>query len=830
MQKLLLAFLAFFSFSQSLVLAQGNDSKTKLDSLISYAKDSLVVLDPSMSSDKPDTVYITPTLDELIRKGRRYTLLANEVMLELQEPLDTSRLESEIPQMVATLQSLKERTKTPNTKFNFRYVNALNRILNLTEQKNQELDELVQKRLDRLQVLDSLLISVKNDALFRFQIKDTLLLPMYSGEIKSLKKNVYSIDSTIYSQELQAARYQAILSSISMGTSELKRYVEKNKTLLEKNLLKKEINYIWESYKIPSPKSILDITIESIKLNFLFLKNQLKENLVASYLTLLILIGASVLISRSVRSIEKDKEYGKLILNRIKYLNRNPIATVMVALLPIVFFLFDTGSIALLTFFIYLQVLFSSLLIFQTFPRRTFFRWMVLVGIFIFFTISNLYWEIAYQERIYFQIGNIITILILWRIPRDFNSDDPKEKVFLQKLGVLTISFLILAILANIFGRFSLAKILSVAGSVGFVHAITIYLFVKAIMEIIYILLENKKESDSFTSYLDFKSIQDRIRGILLFLGSLFWVVILLQNLALSDYVYESLDKILSEERFLGETAFTFKSILLFAALIYAAYLLSNNIAYFVSIKDQKESASRNKRLGSSILLIRLAVFIVGFFIAATAANIPLNNITIVLGALSVGIGFGLQTIINNLVSGIILAFERPIQIGDDIEVGQMTGKVKEVGIRASKIQGYDGSEIIVPNGDLLSQQLINWTLSDKRRRVELLIGVSYSSDMKLVRDLIQEVLTMDKISNSPAPKILMQKFGENSVDFRVLFWVDDMEIWLDTRHEVMNMIFESFQKNNIEIPFPQRDVFFKNLPDFKSPASEKDNKKSPES
>jgi potassium-dependent mechanosensitive channel len=836
MQKIFSAFFTFFILSYLPVSGQNSNSDQRADSLLSFSKDSLVVLDPSLRRTDLDTMYITPSLEELISKSRRYTFLANEILLELQEPLDTVLFNSEISIMNETLESLRERTNSPNTKFNFRYVNALIRILITTEENNQSLDKIVQKRLGRLGILDSLLMTIKRDDLFIYKIKDTLLLPMYSGEIQNLKKNVYSIDSTLYRQELQAARYQSMLSSISMGLAELKRYVEINKTILEKNLFKKEINYIWESYSIPSPKSILDITFDSLRLNFLLLKNQLLESLLASAAALLILIIAGIIIRQTIRTIERDKEYGKIIIGRIKYLYEQPIASTAVALLPLVFFLFNTNSITILTFFIYLQVVFSSVLIYRNFPRHTFIRWMVLVVIFIFFTISNLYWEIAYQERLYFEIGSLIFISILWNLPKNFTSEDPKEIDFLKKLRLLTLILLTLGIIANIFGRYSLAKILSVAGSVGFIHAITLYLFTKVIMEIIYIALENKKESDSFTSYLDFKGIQNRLRGFFLFLAALFWFSIMLNNLVLADYVYRGLDNFLSTERFLGSTSFTFKSVLLFGALIYIAYIVSNNIAYFATIKDQQKPSTRTKRLGSSVLLIRLGVFIIGFFIAATAANIPLDNITIVLGALSVGIGFGLQTIINNLVSGIILAFERPIQIGDDIEVGSLTGKVKEVGIRASKIQGYDGSEIIVPNGDLLSQHLINWTLSDKRRRVELLIGVGYSADMVLVKSLIEEALVLDKISKTPAPKVLMQTFGDNSVDFRVLFWVDDMDIWLDMRHEVMRTIYESFQKNGIEIPFPKRDVYLKNLPELKisqasDPKTEKpDHKKSPES
>lgn len=804
--------LSFFLALTSPVFGQDLLAPKKIDSLLRSAKDSLIFFDSSLLITEIPESLRSPSLEDLIKKGRTYTLQANEIMLEIEEPLDTTHLANEIPVLEQTISSIRERAKDVNTKFNFRYINALLRILKTTEETNEELDETLQLRLDRLQYLDSLLGNIKKDEFFKYKIRDTLLLPMYSSEIQNLKGNIHYLDSMVYKQELQAARYQSKLSSITIGIMELRRYVENNKSILEKNLLKKEINFIWESYSIPSPKSIFQITIDSLKLNYLFLLRQLRADLFITYLALIILIGSVVMIYRLMKSIEKDKEYGKIILGRVQYLAKRPIASSMVAILPLIFMMFDIGSVALLTFFMYLLVIFSSVLIHFSFPIRVFIKWCVLVVIFLFFSISNLYWEIAYQERMYFQIGNVIALTLLWQIPKNFQPEENREVKFLNRLRALTMFFLITGIIANIAGRFSLAKILSVAGVIGFVYAIVLYFFIKVIMEIIYVIVENKRDADAFTSYIDFQGIQKRIQGLFTFLAILFWVIILLQNLALSDYVYDLLTQFLSKERTLGATSFTYSSILLFGALIYVSSILANNVAYFASLKDQKHSANRTKRLGSSVLLIRLAVLIVGFIIAATAAQIPLDNVTIVLGALSVGIGFGLQTIINNLVSGIILAFERPIQIGDDIEVGLNSGQVKEVGIRASKILAYDGSEVVIPNGDLLSQSLVNWTLSDKRRRIELLIGVGYDSDMAKVKALIDEILNRDKVLKTPTPRVLMQNFNASSVDFRVLFWIENMDMMLEMRNEVMIAIFQAFKENGIEIPFPKRDLYIKNL------------------
>ena len=129
----------------------------------------------------------------------------------------------------------------------------------------------------------------------------------------------------------------------------------------------------------------------------------------------------------------------------------------------------------------------------------------------------------------------------------------------------------------------------------------------------------------------------------------------------------------------------------------------------------------------------------VGFFLAVSASKFPLDKITIIISAFGIGIGFGLQNIVNNLVSGLILAFEKPIQIGDIIEVDTRSGTIKEIGIRSSKLATSDGAEVIIPNGDLISHHVINWTLSNTNRRVELIVGVAYGSDIEKVKALFNQ-------------------------------------------------------------------------------------------
>lgn len=811
------------------LLGQSTLLSTKGDSLLMSSKDSLFLVEPEDSLAKTGKSEIVPSLEELIKKGKAYTLLSNEIRVELEKKLDTAFLYTELTGIEAVLTSLESRTKNPETKFNFRYVNALDRILEKTQKANDDLDKTVQEKLDNLNSQDSLLSIIRNDELFRFRIRDTLLLPNYTAEIDRLKKSIHVLDSALFKELLFAARFQSQLSINTIRIRDLGLYVEKSQEILENSLLSKEINYLWEDYSVPSPKSIIKITLDSLKINFLLLNRQLNGQGLSVFVSLLLIFSFYVLVLRILKNIKLTDENSGLILSRMRFLTKSPIAGIVVSLVPILFFLFEQGSINFITLAIFIQVFFSTILIFRSFGNLIRIKWLILLVIFIIFSLSNLYWEIAYQERMYLLFGDILAILVLVRFGSNrFTSVDKSEEKFVNLIRIVSGTFLILGILANLFGRFSLAKILSVAGIVSFMHAISLYFFLKVTMEIVYVLVENNKKHDAFDALLNFNEIQKRMKSLLVVIGVVFWLMILLHNLALNNYFFDTLSQILSKERMLGNTPYSFGAILLFAGLIYGSSILANNVAYFFSIKDQKSGDTRSKKLGSSVLIIRLGVLTLGFFIAATAAKIPLDKITIVLGALSVGIGFGLQTIINNLVSGLILAFERPIQIGDDIEVGTMSGKVKEVGIRASKILAYDGSEIIVPNGDLLSQSLINWTLSDQRRRVELIIGVAYKSDMAIVKKLMEEVLNQGRILKYPAPKILMQNFGESSVDFRLLFWVESMDIYIDVRNEVMQAIFETFHVNGIEIPFPKRDLYLKELPeDLARPTKQK---KSPES
>lgn len=205
----------------------------------------------------------------------------------------------------------------------------------------------------------------------------------------------------------------------------------------------------------------------------------------------------------------------------------------------------------------------------------------------------------------------------------------------------------------------------------------------------------------------------------------------------------------------------------------------------------------------------------IGFLISAalgiTYAGLDLTNLALIAGALSVGIGFGLQNIVNNFVSGLILLVERPLKVGDWIGVGSYTGFVKRISVRATELETLDRQSVVVPNAELINSAVTNWMLKDKLGRASVSVGVSYSSDERQVRDILLEVAKHhDQVASYPAPDVIFKSFGDNSLDFELRVFLKDIGKVVPVSSDLRFAIRAALRDANIEIPFPQRDIHVK--------------------
>jgi small-conductance mechanosensitive channel len=227
---------------------------------------------------------------------------------------------------------------------------------------------------------------------------------------------------------------------------------------------------------------------------------------------------------------------------------------------------------------------------------------------------------------------------------------------------------------------------------------------------------------------------------------------------------------------------------------------------------------------GAKDALVTISGYIgvaLALIIALSIAGVTFTNFAIIAGALSVGIGFGLQNIVNNFVSGLILLFERPIKNGDWIIVGSTEGHVKKISIRSTQIQTFDRADIIVPNSELVSTQVTNWMLHDRIGRVRISVGVAYGSDTEKVRQILYDVAMAhpNVIKNSTDYKIsiFFLRFGDSSLDFELRCFIEDIDSALTVKSDLNFAVDKAFRENGVEIPFPQRDVHLKNTMDESS-------------
>ena len=229
------------------------------------------------------------------------------------------------------------------------------------------------------------------------------------------------------------------------------------------------------------------------------------------------------------------------------------------------------------------------------------------------------------------------------------------------------------------------------------------------------------------------------------------------------------------------------------------------------------------------VTIMGYILFLIAILAGLSAAGFNFSNIAIIAGALSVGIGFGLQNIVNNFVSGLILLFERPIRKGDWIEVGGTEGYVKDIHIRSTKIQTFDRSDVIVPNSELISNQVTNWVLSNKTGRAIIPVGVAYGTDTEKVRDILlsiaEENSDVAKVGSMPKPKVLFREFGDSSLNFELRVFLHNVDSRLGVISDINFAIDKAFKEEGIEIPFPQRDLHVKSLPVNNGPVNfEKNN------
>jgi small-conductance mechanosensitive channel len=449
----------------------------------------------------------------------------------------------------------------------------------------------------------------------------------------------------------------------------------------------------------------------------------------------------------------------------------------------------------------------------------------LVIGLPVFFVVDNLRYVVETAPaimRLVFLLELLSALgLLLWLLRRSrFAQASPemlREPAF-RAVGVAlraAIALFAVAIASEVFGLSNLSDLLGngmlrsayvgflLYGMLKVVQSLLAYALVLRPLRLLHLVSRHRVR---VRRHLD--------RGLAV-IAAAAWVYATLSFFGVAAFLRAALAGLLGAELEVGALSISLGDVLVFVFAIWLSFALAR-LVNFVLEEDVFARMHLPRGMPYAISsLVRYALIFVGFLVALAAAGIELGKLTVVAGGLGVGIGLGLQNAVNNFVSGLILLFERPIQVGDVVQLGSQNlwGEIRHIGIRASVIRTWEGAEVVVPNGQLISEAVTNWTLSDRHRRVEVNVGVEYGTDAQRVVDLLLEVARRNpRVLETPAPCAFFLSFGDSALQFVLRGWIADFDEGYAVRSELGIAVQRALAEAKIGVPFPQRDLHLRSV------------------
>ena len=740
----------------------------------------------------------------LMAELRRRYYQANDY---LKHGVDSLRFEEELARLNAEHQLAISRIfDGPDTVLSMRHLTTTNILLHELLDRSEKLKDEVSQVLYRLRDLRTRIDSMSLDTNLYAIPSDTTLLKEYWDDLRKANEANSTIDSELLEAISTTRKIDTRADGLTSNIRNSIEGVEEYRFIMSR----RSTSRLMAPWGKPDHgrDSLAMVTQVSVEKNRRVLGLYLSNNWHRVVLfCIFFIVIAYYLVTfrnrlRNTRSIEGLLDY-KVILSF-------PLLVSAIVVLNIGQFFFSDVPFAFQALIWTPAAIFLSVILRYRWKRRYQLVWNAMVAVFIIVNLNNLVLIPSNTERIVMAFTALAAIVITGIYLAKPLRENRQNKSF-NILAAASVIMFATSIYANATGRYNLAKVLLSSGIFGMVSATMIFWTARLIREILGLAREASGNAGNEDMRVKFEKLHQVAPDILYPVALIGWLVLFIRNFYLQHYVSTSLQDLLYSQRKVGDYTYTLESAFVFIVVILLSMLIAQVIAFFTSTGGRVGSSVRASSIGNWLLLIRIGIVSAGIIFAFLAAGIPIDKLTIIIGSLGVGIGFGLQSIVNNLFSGIILAFERPAQIGDLIEVGGIMGKVKEIGIRSSKIVTLDGSDVIIPNGDMLNQHLVNWTKGNRHRRMEMIIGVAYGSHLNEIRDGLEQILkNHPMVISYPSPLVYLHQFNESSMDFRLLFWAD-VERMLDLKSEISFAVAEMFRQKGIEIPFPQIDVHIRN-------------------
>ena len=687
-----------------------------------------------------------------------------------------------------------------------------------------------EKQLTKWQTLTTELIADIDKNLFGVKVtintweatkqisKETELPEELVDKIKEVIKYSKDIETKLKNKQDSLYVKQNILIEYKITIDEVLDYLNKNKESLQSDYFIRDSYYLWstkdstiiiKNARLQISKAV-NQNIRSTKLFFETYSNVAYIHLIFTILILLLFYWAN----KEFRKTEQEPS-DKIMQDTSYFLSHYLASGLIIALVASIFFYSNIP--AAVREFVQLLLLIPAIFLIQGIYDKKFYPLIyTLVFLFIIDEIQVLLDSKSLIARILLIVSNIIILWILIQIHQKKNSIKDifslRWSRFIFRLANVLFIVTIFSIIFNLLGYVNLSLVLTNTTISLLLTSVVLIILLKVMLSLFIGLFSTRQFQVLNIVKNSSKVLIHKTKTVLIYFAIYLWIRTLLISLGLKDQIESWLVGLMDVEWKVGSGDISLGGIIGFSIAVILTVYLTKFIRYV--LEDEIFPRVRLPRgvPGAISMLVRYVIVAFGIFVALSAAGLDLSKFGLIAGALGVGIGFGLQGVVYNFIAGLILAFERPIQKGDTIEIGTLMGDVLNIGVRASTIRTYDGSDVFVPNGNLISNELINWTLADRRKRREVKVGVAYGTDPREVMELLKKVAgSHPDVLPNPKPWPLFVGFGDSSLQFRVLFWAS-FDSGMTIASEVAMMIYDALIEKGIQIPFPQTDLHVKSF------------------
>ena len=741
------------------------------------------------------------------------TLTRNDYLLSIEKIFQTLNKAFAVAQPVPVIMAMNERMDEDDSAINIikdrltnneRGLNIRNLQMYkiLVTQINKDTKEFSKELNQQDSVLDKVkreIFDLRKDTVIRHLFRDPELRASFKPQLQQLRIKWRKADSLIKRVNILIDNSLARTSDNSIATDELQMQAEGLMGTIGSRAFSKERRYLWEPSKARVSRSFsgqfkksIDSERKITQYYFSHTHNQL----------LLVLVCGLIFffwVFFNYKSIKKRDKIASLQAFNFRYVNAIPLFVSLVFMLNLAP-LFDLNApFVYIEFVEFLLMIVLTVSFWKRLPRNLFYLWVIFILLFLLQSFSRYMGLPFYLNRWLSLIINSASFLLGIYVLLRFRKQYDQYKI-LGYTTILYTLFNLIAVACNLFGRVTLMQIFSSAGTYALIQTVALIVFIHSVTEAFLLQIQASRIRKDYPENFDFVGIKKGVTRIVILWAVVIWLIVFTTNLNIYNAISYNAMKFLSTPRIIGNFTFTFSGIILFLVIMWIANFLQKYIAFFFGDVDD-DASFNNKSQRSRLMITRLVLLVAGFLLAVAASGLAIDRITVILGALSVGIGLGLQSIVNNFVSGIILIFDRTLRIGDTVEIGDKKGRVKEISMRSSTLLTSEGAEVIIPNGDILSHNFVNWSLSNNYRRADLSFTVdqiAISENNRL--EIVNIIKSSPDVLPQKEPEVFINAVTSVSTQLKIYFWCKDVTKTEQARSEVYAAIYSYLQGKGIKI------------------------------